>query len=54
MNTKIVVMGAGSEIALHDINPAALAATEQTAKHYAEQRYIPFTLSVRTPLPHRM
>lgn len=36
---------AGSEIVLHDINPRALAATEQTARDFLAARDLPFTVS---------
>ncbi len=39
---------AGSEIVLHDINPTALAATEQTAKKFIAEQDLPFTISATT------
>lgn len=39
---------AGSAIVLHDINPIALAATEQTAKKFIAERDLPFTISATT------
>ncbi|AOV15633.1 alpha-glucosidase [Klebsiella pneumoniae] len=39
---------AGSEIVLHDINPVALAATEQTAKNFIAAHDIPFSVTATT------
>jgi alpha-galactosidase len=38
----------GSEIVLHDINPAALAVTEKTARDFLAAEDLPFTLSATT------
>lgn len=39
---------AGSDIVLHDINPATLSAIEHTAKQFVTQLDIPFTISATT------
>ncbi len=39
---------AGSEICLHDINPASLQRVEQFGRRYIEQRALPFTLTATT------
>lgn len=38
----------GSEIVLHDINPAALAVTEKTARDFLAAEDLPFTVSATT------
>ena len=39
---------AGSEIVLHDINPKALALTEDTARRFIAEKDLPFTISATT------
>jgi len=39
---------AGSDIVLHDIDPAALKRVERTARAYLEEKKLPFTLSATT------
>jgi alpha-galactosidase len=40
----------GSTVVLHDINPQALKAVEETARQYIQERALPYTLSATTSL----